>query len=31
MSMREHLWQAVKAGKLSQQDFDDAKHIIERF
>jgi len=31
MSMREKLYQDVLAGKLSQQDFDDAKHIIERF
>ena len=31
MSMRQKLWQEVKRGKISQQDFDDAKHIIEQF
>jgi len=31
MAMREKLWQHVLAGKLSKEDFDDAKKIIELF
>ncbi|MFA6255043.1 MAG: hypothetical protein WC675_03350 [Patescibacteria group bacterium] len=31
LAMREKLWQSVLAGKLSKEDFEDAKHIIELF
>ena len=31
MSMREKLWRAVLAGKISKEDFEDGKHIIEQF
>ncbi len=31
MSMREKLYQHVLAGKLSPEDFENAKHIIELF
>ena len=31
MSMKEKLYQYELAGKLSQQDFEDAKHIVELF
>ena len=31
IGIREKLWQYVLSGKLSQQDFEDAKKIIELF
>ncbi|MFA6214958.1 MAG: hypothetical protein WC768_00130 [Patescibacteria group bacterium] len=31
MSMREKLYRYVLAGKLSKEDFEDAKHVIELF
>ncbi len=31
INMREKLWGFVQSGKLSQQDFEDAKKIIELF
>lgn len=30
-SIRQHLWQKVKGGELSQMDFDDAKKILDEF
>lgn len=30
-SIRGKLWQMVKGGKISQQDFDDAKNILDQF
>ena len=31
VSMRQELWQKVRSGELSHEDFEDAKEILELF